>query len=352
MAIPVGGGRLPGRHRRHGGFRTEWQHGRVAPPRRTADAESSGRCEVRGRLGAGGMGTVYRAHDPQLGRDVAIKIPRFQGPPAARAAAQARFEREARAAASVRQAHICPIYDVGTSDGVPYVVMAFVEGQSLAELVAAGQVEPRRAAELVRQVAEGLEAVHGHGVIHRDLKPANILLDTAGKALLTDFGLARSVSDSDRITIEGSVLGTPAYMPPEQAGMSGDEVGPTADVYSLGAVLYELLTGQPPYRGNPMKIIYQIALEAPPSLSQHCLGLDPALEAIVLKAMARRPEHAMRALAPLRTHCRTGWPERSPRRYRRHLFRPPHSRPRLSGRCLPPSWPSQRRTVDACQARW
>ncbi|HKI32174.1 MAG TPA: WD40 repeat domain-containing serine/threonine protein kinase [Gemmataceae bacterium] len=263
----------------------EWRPNPESPtPRRV------GRYEVTGRLGAGGMGTVYRARDPQLGRDVAIKVPRFEGPPAARAAAQARFEREARAAAAVRQAHVCPIYDVGTWDGVPYVVMAFVEGQSLADLVAAGPVEPRRAAELVRQVTEGLHAVHDHGVIHRDLKPANILLDAAGQALLTDFGLARYDSGGERLTADGSVLGTPAYLAPEQAARGGDDVGPVTDVYSLGAVLYELVTGQPPYRGNPVTVIYQVAQQAPPLPSQHRPGLDPALEAILLKAMARRPQ--------------------------------------------------------------
>ncbi len=248
-----------------------------------------GRYEARRHLGDGGMGIVYKAHDPQLGRDVAIKVPCFKGPAAQQDLAQARFRREARAAAAVRHPHVCPIYDVGDLDGVPYAVMAFIEGTSLAELAAADPIEPRRAAEIVRQVAEGLAAVHAHGIVHRDLKPANVLLDAAGQALLADFGLARW-DDGNQLTAEGALAGTPAYMAPEQASLASGEIGPWTDIYSLGVVLYELLTGRPPFRGNPVTVVYQVAQEVPPPPSQLRPDLDSALEAIVLQAMARRPQ--------------------------------------------------------------
>jgi WD40 repeat protein len=246
-----------------------------------------GRYEICVTLGRGGMGTVYRAHDPQLRRDVAIKIPRFAGPPGARAAAATRFLREARAAAAIHHAHVCPIHDVGEQDGTPFVVMALVGGGSLANV---GAIDPRQAAELVRQVAEGLAAVHAHGIVHRDIKPANVLLDSNRQALLTDFGLARSEGDEERLTIDGALVGTPAYMAPEQASLTAGKVGPRTDVYALGAVLYELLTGRPPFSGDPITIIYRVAQEGPERPSIHRQDLDAALELIVLKAMARQPD--------------------------------------------------------------
>src|SRR6516165_5282812 len=178
-----------------------------------------GRYRILGRLGAGGMGTVYKAQDPQLNRIVALKLPRFDGPTQGRALRVQRFQREARAAAGIRHPHVCPIYDVGEHEGQPYVVLAYIEGESLAtRLARQGRYQdPRQAVDLIRQLLEALGAIHGHGIIHRDLKPSNILLDEAGRAILTDFGLARPTDESEGLTSEGVVLGTPAYMAPEQA---------------------------------------------------------------------------------------------------------------------------------------
>jgi serine/threonine protein kinase len=240
-----------------------------------------GRYEVRDRIGRGGMATVYRAHDPELRRDVAIKVPRFDGP------GLDRFRREARAAAAVRHPHVCPVYDVGEIEAVPFAVMAFIEGTTLAQLVAAGPLEPGRAVEVVRQVAEGLAVVHAHGIVHRDLKPANILIDRTDQALLTDFGLA--LCQGNPCATDGTLAGTPAYMAPEQAAGKLDEVGPLSDVYSLGAVLYELLTGRPPFRGDPVKVVNQVAHAELPPPSRFRPDLGPALESIILTAMARRP---------------------------------------------------------------
>jgi type VI secretion system protein ImpC len=249
-----------------------------------------GRYRILGRAGAGGMGTVYKAHDPQLDRTVALKVPRLD-PAQDRGAAVQRFLREARAAARVRHAHVCPIYDVGEQDGRPHVVMAYVEGPSLAQRLAGGRRfdDPRQAAALAREVAEALAAVHAHGITHRDLKPGNILLDPAGHAVLTDFGLAHPAGE-EHLTLSGTVLGTPAYMAPEQASGESERVGPASDLYSLGVVLYQMLTGRLPFDGPVLAVLSRIQTEAPPPPSQLRPDLDLALEAMVLRAMARRPE--------------------------------------------------------------
>jgi hypothetical protein len=190
----------------------------------------------------------------------------------------------------VRHPHVCPIHDVSEHDGQPYVVLEHVGGGSLAdELRRKGRLDDARAAELVRQAAEALHAVHDHGLIHRDLKPANILLDRDGRAVLTDFGLARLEEGSDGLTGAGVVVGTPAYMAPEQAD---PERGPTdarSDIYSLGVVLYQALTGKVPFEGSALTVLRRIADKPAPPPSRHRADLSPALEAIVRKAMAREP---------------------------------------------------------------
>jgi hypothetical protein len=251
-----------------------------------------GRYRILGRLGAGGMGTVYKAQDPQLKRIVALKLPRFDGPAQGLALRVQRFQREARAAASIRHPHVCPIYDVGEHEGQPYVVMAYIEGESLAtHLARQGRYEnPYQAVELIRQVLDALEAVHSHGIIHRDLKPSNILLDTTGRAILTDFGLARPTDDTEGLTSEGVVLGTPAYMAPEQASSQPRLVGPWTDLYSLGVILYQMLTGRLPFEGTALQVIAQILHDSAPLPSNLRPDLDPALEAMVRKAMAQVPQ--------------------------------------------------------------
>jgi serine/threonine protein kinase/WD40 repeat protein len=271
-----------------------------------------GRYQILGRLGAGGMGTVYHAHDTQLRRDVAIKVPRFDGQPEAVAAARQRFLREARAAAAVRHAHVCPIYDVSEHDGRPYVVMALVEGCSLAERLKAGPfADCREAVTLVCQVAEALAAVHAAGVIHRDLKPANILLDRNGQALLTDFGLARAERGNEHLTGEGDLLGTPAYMAPEQVEPEFGAVGPWSDQYSLAVVLYQMLTARLPFEGSTMSLLHQIATKTPPPPSQFRAGLDAELEKVLLKAMARRPQDRYPRVAQVRTAL-LAWRDKQP----------------------------------------
>lgn len=246
-----------------------------------------GRYLVRAKLGGGGMGTVYLAFDPNLKREVAVKAPKLDN-----AIDVKRFLHEASAAAKVSHSHICPIYDSGEQDGIPYVVMKYIEGASLAEFLKHERMAPVRAVELVVKVALGLGAVHEKGIIHRDMKPGNILLDKAGEPLLTDFGLARPENHAERtqLTQEGAVVGTPAYMAPEQASGETKRLGPWTDVYSLSVVLYQLLTGRLPFEGPVLSILHKIAHEPFPPPCSLAPDLDAALEAIVVKGMARRPE--------------------------------------------------------------
>ncbi len=178
--------------------------------------EQVGRYRVVRLLGRGGMGAVFLAEDPELGRPVALKVPRLG--PADGPQVLERFHREARAAATLHHPNICPVYDVGEVGGVPYLAMAFVEGKALSEVLRGGKPVPaRRAAALVRKLALALQEAHARGVVHRDLKPANVMIDRRGEPVIMDFGLARLTSPGEtRLTQDGSVLGTPAYMAPSR----------------------------------------------------------------------------------------------------------------------------------------
>jgi WD40 repeat protein/predicted Ser/Thr protein kinase len=249
--------------------------------------EQVGPYRVVRRLGGGGMGSVYLAQDTRLDRPVALKVPRLSGlgPGAAE-----RFRREGRAAAALRHPNICPVFDVGEVGGTPFLAMAYLDGQTLAERVKAGRLPAAEAATLARKLARALAVAHKAGVIHRDLKPANIMVGPDGEPVVMDFGLARlGDGEADRLTGTGDVLGTPAYMAPEQVDRTAGPVGPATDVYGLGAVLYELLTGRPPFTGTLSETLWQIGCRDPERPSALRPDLDPQLEEIVMKAMAKRP---------------------------------------------------------------
>ena len=239
------------------------------------------------RLGAGGMGTVYRALPLRGGPPVALKLlPRDEiTDPNLRA----RFERESRALAELRHPHVIQVIGSGIDNGQPWIAMELVEGASLAQLLQRGPLTPGEAVELVEPLCEALTYVHGRGLLHRDLKPANVLL-RRGAPVLTDFGLARRLDQSQRLTQTGEILGTPGYLAPEQCGL-GVEPTPALDVYGLGALLYALLTRRPPCAGATVVHTLQRVLEEPPlPPSQAAPGrVDPTLDAIVLRALAKHP---------------------------------------------------------------
>jgi serine/threonine protein kinase len=249
-----------------------------------------GRYRIIKRLGRGGMGAVYLAHDSQLDRHVALKVPHFtkdDGPETLE-----RFRREARAAATIEHPNICPVYDVGEVEGVHYLTMAYIPGKPLSAFLNPDRPLPsRQVAALLRKLALALAEAHRLGIVHRDLKPSNIIINQRKEPVLLDFGLARRVKQKDaRLTQCDTLMGTPAYMPPEQVRGEVAAMGPACDIYSLGIILYELLAGRLPFEGPPPVIIALVLTREPEPPSRHRADLDPRLEAICLKAMPKKVE--------------------------------------------------------------
>jgi formylglycine-generating enzyme required for sulfatase activity len=252
--------------------------------------EFFGRYRILQRLGAGGMGAVYLAEDTRLRRKVALKVAHFTA--STRAVGLERFQREARLAGSIEHPNFCPVHDVDEVDGVHFFTMAYLEGTLLSDLVADEQPwPPVQAVEMVRKVALAVGELHSRGIVHRDLKPANVMVRPSGEPVLMDFGLACSlISPSERLTVTGEVMGTPIYMSPEQLQGDRQQQGPPSDIYSLGMILYQLLTGQMPFVGTLAAVCAQSLYKLPGALSTLQPGLDTRLDAICLKALAKKPE--------------------------------------------------------------
>jgi serine/threonine-protein kinase len=250
--------------------------------------ERLGKYVVRGVLGRGAMGTVYAGWDALIEREVAIKTVRLPDPDDAEAQEElARFRRGAQAAGRLSHPNLVGVYDYGEADGVAYIVMELIEGQTLKDAVADGHRMP--VADILRIMGEllsGLAYAHGRGVIHRDVKPANVILTREGQAKLTDFGIARIESSS--MTQAGTVLGTPAYMSPEQ--FTGQVVDARTDIYAAGVMFYQLLAGERPFEGSPTAIMHKALTTRPPKPSDLSVTAPTALDAVVERAIARRPE--------------------------------------------------------------
>jgi WD40 repeat protein len=246
-----------------------------------------GKFELLEQLGVGSFGTVYKARDTELDRLVAIKIPRAGS--LARTEDMDRFLREAKSSAQLKHLGIVALYDAGTVAGTCYLVSEFIQGATLAQRLTARGFGFRQAAELIAAVADALHYAHERGVIHRDIKPSNIMLDLEGRPHLMDFGLAKRAADQVTMTLEGQVLGTPAYMAPEQARGEVSKVDTRSDVYSLGVILYELLTGELPFRGQARMLLVQVMQDEPRPPRRLNDRIPRDLETVCLKAMAKEP---------------------------------------------------------------
>lgn len=263
----------------------------AASTRATRHAEwpTFGRYQTCGILGVGAMGVVFLGRDSTSGREVAIKAPRPHL--AADPEVLSRFRREANAIRNVLHRHLCPIYEVGEQGEIPYLVMKRIVGRTLAQVLAQERrFTQQRSAAFTLKLAGALGALHERDGVHRDLKPANVMIDGDGEPMLIDFGLARLEETADaRLTQPGAIVGSPVYMAPEQLRGAHDEMGPWTDLYSLGVLLFEMLTGEVPYRGSPREIIDQRNRGEARSLRTLRADVDDRLVAICEKLLADRP---------------------------------------------------------------
>ncbi|HEX9501236.1 MAG TPA: serine/threonine-protein kinase, partial [Thermoanaerobaculia bacterium] len=263
-----------------------------------ASGTTIGDYEVIDMLGAGGMGEVYRARDPRIGREVAVKV--LPAACSTDRSRMARFEQEARAAGVLNHPNLLTIYELGTHDGSPFIVSELLEGQTLRERMSAGAIQQRRAIEYAIAIANGLAAAHARGILHRDLKPENIFITNDERVKILDFGLAKLTQpDSDEHTLQktapGVVAGTPAYMSPEQ--VRGEAVDARSDLFALGTILYEMLSGRQPFRaGSSVETMHTILSDDPPPLE----NASPSLQRVVRHCLEKNRElrvHSARDLA-------------------------------------------------------
>lgn len=254
------------------------------------DMRTLGHYELLSFLGRGGTGRVFKAKDTRDNSIVAIKVlsPQYL----ADEQRLLRFYVEAKAAASLEHPNLVKIREVGDINNYHYMVMDYVDGIELSELVEEKPLAPITASRIIMVIARTMDYVHRQGILHRDLKPSNIMIDTGGQLYITDFGVAKLQSGPSSVTTTGMLLGTPGYMPPEQVGGKSDSLGPTCDVYSLGAVLYELLTGVPPFQGDsPYDTLRKVINNPPRSPRAHQPNIPKALETICLKCLEKEPKH-------------------------------------------------------------
>ncbi|RVW02322.1 Stk1 family PASTA domain-containing Ser/Thr kinase [Rhodococcus spongiicola] len=270
----------------------------------TTPRNLSSRYELGEILGFGGMSEVHLGRDLRLSRDVAVKV--LRADLARDPTFYLRFRREAQNAAALNHPAIVAVYDTGEADTdagpLPYIVMEYVDGETLRDIVRTeGPMAPRRAIEIIADVCAALDFSHRHGIVHRDMKPANIMINRAGAVKVMDFGIARAIADgSSSMTQTAAVIGTAQYLSPEQA--RGEQVDARSDVYSLGCVLYEVLTGEPPFQGDsPVAVAYQHVREDPRVPSHVNPAVPHALDAVILKAMSKNPANRYQSAAEMRS---------------------------------------------------
>ena len=245
--------------------------------------------ELLEEIARGGMGVVFRARQVKLDRQVALKMI-LTGKLAGDSDVQ-RFYSEASSAAALEHPGVVPVYEVGEQNGQHFFSMGFIEGESLAAMIARNPLSPTRSANMLKKITEAIVYAHAEGVIHRDLKPANVLLDKRRNPHISDFGLAKKTTSGSQLTVTGQIIGTPSYMPPEQASGETNLIGPAADIYSLGAILYCCLTGRPPFQAaNPMETLRQVVERDPVSPRQLNSQIDQDLDTICLKCLEKDPQ--------------------------------------------------------------
>jgi len=272
-----------------------------------------GQFQLIDHVGIGQFGSVWKARDLTLERTVAIKIPRNRALSEAEAEM---FLRDARLAAQLRHPNIVGVHEVGKHEDAIYIVSDFIHGATLKEWIASKRLTIDEALRLYRKVALALEHAHQAGVVHRDLNPGNLMMDLAGQPHIVDFGLAKRDGGEITVTLDGQILGTPAYMPPEQARGEGHDVDCRADIYSLGVILFELLTGELPFRGDRQMLIVQILNEEPPSPRRLNNQVPRAVETICLKCLRKDPSNRYSTtgeLADAFSITSRSWPDRSGR---------------------------------------
>ena len=279
-----------------------YSESRLSQPGRQPDLpvlRGLGQFEVLNEIARGGMGVVYKARHKRLNRVVALKTIR-PGVACSTEMLIKRLRAEAKVVAALDHPNIVPLYEIGEEDGYPYLVLKLIPGGNLEKHRGRFRRNPRAAVRLIAKVARTVHYAHSHGVLHRDLKPSNILLDLEGTPHITDFGLARCIEIESSLTQTGLILGTPAYMAPEQALGNAAKLTEAVDVYGLGAILYKLLTGRPPFEAQTVyQVLEQVLDRVPSSLRSHNPAIDPNLDAICLKCLEKDPARRYRSAAAL-----------------------------------------------------